>query len=71
MSTKVPEKCPQCKTDTLPETAYPFIEQYSTAFEQWKYQCPKCDAVWANEAQRALNAQAFHRALSKRQGIYV
>lgn len=63
MSTKYPEKCPKCKTETLPnDRAVLFTEQWGTFMvRQWNYYCKECDWTWANELQRKHNAEYYQK----------
>lgn len=65
MATKVTENCPVCSTPVMPETATVFFEQYNVPVAVWRYRCD-CGNVWANQAQRVHNEQAFKKARNAR-----
>lgn len=62
MSTKVPEACPACSTETMPEERTVAIENAVVTYpvKMWRYRCA-CGWTWANEAQRVHNQEANRR----------
>lgn len=63
MSTKVPEACPRCNIECMPNDApvtYTGID-FDFTVRVWNYDCSHCDYTWANEAQRAHNRAEYHK----------
>ena len=62
MSTKVMESCPKCKADTHPTDASVHVKTKQVYVSFWRYNCPGCNWVWANEAQRKHNQKVWDKA---------
>lgn len=74
MPTKVPEKCPRCNVNVMPNDDPVTYAGIDTSFtiRVWNYDCLVCDYTWANEAQRAHNRKEYNKKykLSKYSGWY-
>ena len=63
MSTKMFEDCPRCKSQSMPvDSPVACDYQYGTfPVRMWRYECPKCNWTWANEAQRKHNEHEYYK----------
>ncbi len=67
MSTKVPEACPRCNIECMPNdnpVTYKGID-FDFIVRVWNYDCESCGWTWANDAQRAHNRVEFNKKYNK------
>ena len=64
MSTKISETCPECGEEVNPTDTAQMIWVGSLKVDVrfWRYECPTCQWIWANELQRTHNNHTYHRA---------
>lgn len=54
MSTKVPEKCPECQKSNMPTDTVIVVR--GLPLRLWRYHCEDCGWTWANPLQREHNS---------------
>jgi hypothetical protein len=63
MATKIPEICPKCNTECMPnDKPVMYTERWgSFPVRIWNYDCSNCGWTWANELQRKHNEQEYYK----------
>jgi transposase-like protein len=55
------EHCAKCKTPTLPMDEPVVVKKIRARMRLLRYECSKCNWVWANELQRKLNEHEYNK----------